>query len=319
MLELVRGAKLIVETCAQVRPKETVLVITDDAACPIEMGRAVAEAANSVGAEAAQIIIKPGDMPGYEPPQPVAQAMKSANVVIIMFGRSSILHSNARKDATTAGARVYTMSEVPHDYFEHEITKADLERIKELTERLADKLTKAKRARVTAPGGTDITMSLEGRQGLALHPLSRVVGPIPDYAESTISPVEGTAEGTLVIDIWVGGWGYPLRAPMKCVIKSGKAVQVTGGDDADRLRGELATDATASNVAELGIGTSHTIPRKYLTSRRGGGMLGYIHIALGRNNDIGGQTWSRIHADGMIDCPTVKLDDEFVMKDGKLV
>jgi len=46
---------------------------------------------------------------------------------------------------------------------------------------------------------------------------------------------------------------------------------------------------------------------------------GTIHIALGRNNDMGGRTWSRIHADGLMDKPTVELDGEVVVNSGILV
>ena len=63
-------------------------------------------------------------------------------------------------------------------------------------------------------------------------------------------------------------------------------------DDVKRLRKIMASDENASNIAELGIGTSHTIPRVYRATRRDGAMSGNVHIAVGRNNDIGGQTWS---------------------------
>ena len=87
----------------------------------------------------------------------------------------------------------------------------------------------------------------------------------------------------------------------------------------ERYRRLASTDENASTIAELGIGTSHTIEKKYLTTRYSGGMAGYVHIAIGRNNDIGGQTWSGIHADGLLNRPTVMLDEETVVKDGRLI
>jgi len=103
-------------------------------------------------------------------------------------------------------------------------------------------------------------------------------------------------------------------------VRSGKVVEVKSGDeDAERYRRLAATDENASTIAELGIGTSHTIEKKYLTTRYSGGMAGYVHIAIGRNNDIGGKTWSGIHADGLLNRPTVMLDEETVVKDGVLI
>jgi leucyl aminopeptidase (aminopeptidase T) len=87
----------------------------------------------------------------------------------------------------------------------------------------------------------------------------------------------------------------------------------------ERLKKLLATDENAVNcAAELGISTSHTIPKDL----RGGvwdyGLAGTIHIATGRNNDIGGETFSQIHIDFLITRSTVWLDDLCVVKGGEL-
>ncbi|MFH1087420.1 MAG: aminopeptidase [Chloroflexota bacterium] len=319
MLELVKGAKLIVETCAGIKPGEKVLVVADDEVFPMQMGRIVMDVANSAGADAVLMVMKPREISGEEPPQAVALAMKSVNAVIYITNRWGIGHTDARKEATAAGVRCYSMVDVPEDCFKQDISVADIHQIKERTEKMAAKLTRARQARITGPGGTDLTMGLEGRPGLPLHPMWEVLGGLPDYAEAAISPVEGTTSGTLVIDIGVIGWRYLLRQPIRCQVKSGRVVEVSGNEDADRFRKLSTTDENASNIAELGIGTSHTIPRIYRATRRDGGMAGNIHIAIGRNNDIGGQTWSRIHQDGLVDRPTVELDGEVIVRDGALV
>ena len=319
MLELLKGARLLVETCAKVKPQEKVLVVADDEGFPVRMGKAVLAVANSVGAEAVLAIMKPRAGAAVEPPHAIAVAMKSVNTVVYITNRHGMAHTDARKEATAAGVKVYMMIAVPEDYFKKEITVTDLEKIKNRTETLAEKLTKAGHARITTPGGTDIAMSLEGRKGIGIHPLWEGVGGFPDYAEAAISPVEGTAEGTIVIDIGVLGWEYLFLQPIRCVVKSGRVVEIYGGEDAEKLRQIAATDENASNIAELGIGTSHTIPRVYRATRRDGGMAGNVHIAIGRNNDIGGQTWSRVHHDGLINRPTVELDGEIVVRDGVLV
>ena len=320
MLKVIKSARNVVENIAKIKPGEKVLVLTDDEACPKQMGNAVMDVAGSIGAEVTHMIMKAKEMPGYEPPQAVAVAMKNVDTVFQIFGGCGLEHTNARKAATEAGVRYFCMAEVPHDRFAREMTMDDLEQIKERTESLARKLTHARRARVTTPSGTDIVMSLEGREGISVHPLrGEVLGTIPDYAEAAIAPVEGTAEGTMVIDIWVAGWGYTLKEPIKCVVKSGRVVEISGDEDAEKFRRLAATDENASNIGELGIGTSHTMERKYLGTRIGAGIPGYIHFAIGRNNDIGGQTWSRIHTDVLLNRPTLILDDEIVVKDCKLI
>jgi leucyl aminopeptidase (aminopeptidase T) len=320
MLDYLRGAKLLVETCAKITAGEKVLVVADDEAFPVRIGTLLIDVANSLGADGVLMIIKKRPGAATEPPHAVAVAMKSVNVVIYITNRHGMAHTDARKDATAAGVRTYQMIAVPEDYLLRDITSDDIELIKNRTLHLAQKLTAANCARVTNPAGTDITMSVKGRQALALHPLAEVVGGLPDYAEAAIAPVEGTAEGILVIDIGVLGWEYIFKEPLRCFVKAGKVVDVQGGEeDAKRLRNIITSDENASNIAELGIGTSHTIPRIYRGTRRDGAIAGNIHIAVGRNNDIGGQTWSGVHHDGLLNRPTVELDGEVVVRDGELV
>jgi leucyl aminopeptidase (aminopeptidase T) len=320
MLDHLRGAKLLVETCAKVKAGEKVLVLVDDEAFPVRIGTLLMDIVNAMGADGVLTVMKMRPGAATEPPRVVAAAMKSVDVVMYITNRHGMAHTNARKDATAAGVRTYQMVAVPEDYLLRDITGADIELIKNCTLQFAQKLTAASRARVTSPAGTDITMSLEGRQALAIHPLSEVVGGLPDYAEAAIAPVEGTAEGHLIIDIGFLGWEYIFKEPLRCVVQSGKVVDVSGWEeDANKLRKIITSDENASNIAELGIGTSHTIPRVYRATRRDGAMSGNVHIAVGRNNDMGGQTWSGVHHDGLIDRPTVELDGAVVVRDGELV
>lgn len=46
---------------------------------------------------------------------------------------------------------------------------------------------------------------------------------------------------------------------------------------------------------------------------------GTAHLALGRSDDIGGETMSKIHQDVLIDKPTIFIDDQCIMKDGELL
>jgi len=72
-------------------------------------------------------------------------------------------------------------------------------------------------------------------------------------------------------------------------------------------------------AAELGIGTSHTISKHLTGSVWEYALLGTVHIAVGRNNDIGGNTWSHIHKDILMTKPTVELDGKKILESGKLL
>jgi hypothetical protein len=72
------------------------------------------------------------------------------------------------------------------------------------------------------------------------------------------------------------------------------------------------------NLAELGIGTSHIIPgfpTGYMVDK---GRLGHIHIAFGRNDDIGGKTRCMIHQDSDMTQATIVMDGVTIMENGVL-
>ena len=211
------------------------------------------------------------------------------------------------------------MLEISEDELLRDISAADIMLICDNTEKLAQRFTQAKSARVTSLAGTNITMSLEGRQGLAVHPMARRHSTVPDYAEATISPVEGTAEGVIVVDAEMIGWGFLLREPLRLDVRAGRVVDISGPEEeAERLKKIAATDENANNIAEFAIGTSHLISKKLRGTRRDAGVAGMVHIALGRNDGIGGATWSNIHIDGVLTGASVELDGKQILRNGVL-
>jgi leucyl aminopeptidase (aminopeptidase T) len=163
-------------------------------------------------------------------------------------------------------------------------------------------------------------MNLADREGVTISPLGPGFFTLPYYAEAAVAPVEGTAEGIIVADLTMRGWGYLLRDPLRYAVKAGKVVEVFGStEDADRLRKICGADEHAANIAELGIGTSHIIPKALLGTNRDFGRMGTAHIGIGRNNDIGGKTWSRIHLDGLMSHATIELDNHCVLRGGSFL
>jgi len=320
MLELTKGIQSILEAHKAIKPGEKVLVIADNEGKSIWIGQHIMDVANSMGAEVVLTIMNEVKIAGTEPPTAVAVAMKSVDAIFQVYERGGLTHSNARKEATAAGARWYLLTDIPVEDLKQGVLIEDLELIKERTEKIAQMLSEAKVARVTTPAGTDITLGLTGRQGIALNPLSPLVAGIPRYAEAAIATVEGSAEGIVVADLTIAGWRYLFQEPLRCTVKAGKVVEIVGSKpDADRLRRVVATDENANNIAELGIGTSHIIPWGITGKRRDFARLGTVHIGIGRNNDIGGKTWSRIHQDALMSRVTVELDNSCIFREGALL
>ncbi len=320
MLRRMKVIDLIVKTCMQVKPKQQILILADDGGRSVKIGQQVAEACSAEGANVVMAIMPPLAVNGQEPPPPVAEAMQVCDIVFsVMTEGHTIAHTNARKRATEKGIKcVLAGMSRREDSFDRDISVDDINRIKERTEHIAEIMSRSNTARVTSSYGSDFTMSLKGRKGLSLHPLSgAAIVTVPDYAEAAIAPVEGSTEGVLVSEGGIRGWGAPPSEPLRLSIKSGKVTKVSGPDDyVQQVKKALAKYENASNcAAELGIGTTHTMPKSQI---RMGVLVGTCHIAMGRNNDIGGETFSQIHADLLIYKPSVWLDDVCLIKDGKL-
>ncbi|MEX2704351.1 MAG: hypothetical protein Q6352_003650 [Candidatus Freyrarchaeum guaymaensis] len=142
-------------------------------------------------------------------------------------------HMNARARATEASARVGLVPFILWD-----ITEEDVLRIKSLTERLAEIMDRGAEAHVSTTLGTDLTMSIEGRpiqQLKAVFTEPGEWGAAPFYAEAAVAPVEGTTQGTAVIDVFMERIG-PIKRPIGWTIRDGRLVEIRGGGEAEMLK-----------------------------------------------------------------------------------
>jgi leucyl aminopeptidase (aminopeptidase T) len=312
-LRLKAAAEAVVKACLGVRPGETFLVITDTEKEPI--GRAIFEAGLEAGAEAIAVVMKPRTRHGEEPPKPVAEMWAHVDAFVAPT-KFSLTHTQARKNATAAGARGATMPGITEEMFV-ETMGIDYGKVKEYCERLNAAFRGAEVIRVRSPLGTDLTASIEGRSTLMdtgmLHNRGDF-GNLP-AGEVFIAPVEGTASGTIVFDGSMAGIGV-LSEPIRIEVRDGYAINISGGE-ADRLRKLLEpVGREAYNIAEIGVGCNFgaRIVGNVLEDEK---VFGTVHIALGDNSTIGGKVRAGIHLDGLVKEPTLILDEKEIIKNGK--
>jgi leucyl aminopeptidase (aminopeptidase T) len=313
--ELLRAAEVALTRCLRVKPGESVLIITDE---PLRrIGVHLWVKARELGAEAIYVEMIARKVHGEEPPKPVAEAMKAADVVIAPTSKS-LTHTVARKEAAERGARVATMPGVTEDIFVRTMS-VDYELVQRLTEAVAKVLDEGREVRVVTSLGTDLTFSIEGRKarrstGVLVNPGDW--GNLPS-GEAYIAPVEGTANGVVVVDGSMAGVGV-LTQPIKILFKDGIATQIEGGLEAAKLNELLSKyGVEARNLGEFGVGTNPgaRISGVVLEDEK---VLGTIHIALGSNFDFGGRVKAPVHLDGVVTKPTVYVDGSLLMKDGVL-
>jgi 2,5-dihydroxypyridine 5,6-dioxygenase len=314
---MIKGSSKIVNVLVEVKRDEQVVIVTDYDT--VSIARSLATACIEAGAEPTLMIMRPREAHGLEPPEVVAAAMAKADVVFEPVSKS-IAHTSATKKAREMGARVIVLAEFTEGMMISGGLEADFVAQKPLCEKIRDYLTNSKTAQVTNTFGTNITMSLKDRPGRALHGLARERGGYccPPNIEASIAPVEGTAEGVIVVDASISSIGL-LTSPVTILVKEGLAKEIKGGKEAQKLKQilESANDHQVYNIGELGVGLN---PKAKLCGLmlEDEGAFGSVHIALGSNADFGGKTKAARHIDLIISKATLILDGKTVLQNGEL-
>jgi leucyl aminopeptidase (aminopeptidase T) len=312
-MDIRKGARIVIADCLGGKKGETLLVVTDDAKKTI--GEALFAEAAALGLKAHLLVMPETGTNGAEPPALVAEAMKNADIVVCPT-RFSLTHTAARKAACEKGARIATMPDISEEMFSSGAITADYKEVAVLSDRVTALLTRGERVRIEKDGRV-LEMSIAGRKGISSSGLYHSPGSSGNLptGESYIAPVEGTAEGKIVIDGSLAERGV-VTGPLEVAIEKGVAVGFTG-PDGNWLEEKLSTPSSR-NVGELGIGTNGK-------ARLIGNLLedekvyGTIHVAFGSNATFGGTVSAGVHIDGIVLGATLSIDGRVVVKDGKVL
>ncbi|HEX2923973.1 MAG TPA: hypothetical protein VHS28_08100, partial [Chloroflexota bacterium] len=198
--------------------------------------------------------------------------------------------------------------------------EADFFSLRPIIQGLAKRLTEAKVARLTNGAGTDITMSLEGRRGRALDGFASTVDiAAPPGIEASTAPLEGTANGVVVVDGSIPGVGFLEGEFPRIEVRDGRLVSLTGGPLATTFKNLMASlnDPNVYSVAELGVGLN---PKCKLRGAPDDdeGEFGSAHVAFGTNKFMGGTVLAAAHYDVVVKKATLELDGQVVLKDGQV-
>ena len=316
-LEMIETSKPVVEKCLSVQPDEEVLVVTDPR--KVGVARSVATASRAVGANTTIQIMPLLESHGNEPPGVVADAMAAADVVFTCTTHA-ITHTRSRLRAHEAGARFGILRGVTEEMMVEGAMTVDFEKLRRITDAVRDVHDAASEVHVTSEQGTDITFSKEGCAAFSLDGYyhdAEGFATLPP-GESPTHPKEGTANGTIVVDVSMDSLGQ-LDDPVTLEIEDGFVSEVSGGSQADELRELIErSDENAGNLAEFAIGTNEKaklIGNQAEDKKR----MGTVHFAIGDNESLGGSLQSDIHLDGVLGKPTVELDGEVYVENGRLL
>src|SRR4051812_22393391 len=279
---------------------ERFVLVTDDAVA-VEIYEAILQAARDCDVDPLHARIGTRLTSGAEPPAPVVAALVAADVCLCIASRS-IYHTTAKGIAQQSGTRGCFNAPADIGAWTEGAMAADYTAIRQVAERLAQRLREGRLVRVTSPAGCDISVSREGREPRGWYTgIVRNPGEISAFPGGEVSfpPVEGSSNGVIVFERVMTDLGR-IADRITISVEDGLATAIEGDDDAARLRALIEGVPGATNIAELGIGLNPAarITDDITESKK---KLGTAHFALGDNaGGYGGVVESPIHLDGVV-------------------
>ncbi|MGD9240355.1 MAG: aminopeptidase, partial [Desulfobacterales bacterium] len=324
-LAMVRNVRRIVKDLVGVKEGEKVLIYTDTG----QKTRIVELYANEVtalGAEPFIFTMLPRRIQGGTVPDPLAVIFKQVDVV---FELTTVFckHHPSRWESQKKGVRWGGPPEMTEEIL---IGPSGLDldffAFEPMMEKLREEYQKAKIIRYRTAAGTDLTASKEGREARALTGIALKPGTHMGAQDLEIStaPVEGTANGKVVVDTWIVDLGV-LGQPVTITIKDGIATDIEGGEEARLLKEMLLSvgDPMAFAVCEMAFGCNPLCRLDLVDVRRGvteaEGIYGTAHIALGHSPWPGSSLRAPCHIDCVYRQATVEFDGKIIMQDGELI
>jgi leucyl aminopeptidase (aminopeptidase T) len=254
------------------------------------------------------------EMDGNEPPGPVAGALSGCDVFIAPTFRS-LSHTTARKRANDAGARGATLPGVTEEMLAR-LMAGDFDQMAARSRAVAGLLTEGSVARVTCPRGSDLTIDLTERSGIADDGDLTALGAFGNLpcGEGFIAPLGG--EG-VVIASSLGPLGIS-EEPARVTVEGGSVVAAEGGLGPEWLKLLEPHGDPGRNLAELGVGTNERARLSGLVLEDEK-LLGTVHVAFGASAGIGGTVSVPIHLDIVILDASLEVDGKQVLDRGKFV
>lgn len=346
--ELRRAARIALTECLAVKEGERVLIITNLGGDVFEISQELFRQAADLKAVPAMVVQQDKDNFTMADPA-VLEAIRGEPEVIISIcrgrigkdpygmrigyvGRDGEKYSHVYDKVLDGDrrSRSFWSPNLTREIFERSV-QIDYALLRKNAKALKEMIDAGRTVRVTSPGGTDVRFSIEGRQGHyddGDFTQPGKGGNLPT-GEVYVSPANGSAEGIIVFDgtVDLDTHAEMPDAPVRVRFEKGYAVEITGGETADKLdalldrsaamardQGKKDEERNARHLGELGIGLnpSAKMSCNTLEDEKVGGT---VHFAIGMN--LENDAHALIHLDCLVLRPDVYVDDVPVIREGR--
>ena len=316
-----------------------VLILSDTAHDP-RVWQAVMSICQELGAETTLALFERRPADYYDPPAAVCEAMMKSDFNVLLSS-TGMLHCSANFRAMQARIPAICLDGgMTLEYLQSGAITEDMTKVAERKHFCAINVfgENADQCRVTSRYGTDFTYGVKGKITVPPLPTAsfdpyKIIdfgrdenreGGLYYYlfptGEYNVAPIEGTANGKLVIDLTMHHLGR-LYTPIELTVKEGRITSIDGGTEARILRDYLAEygdDNAYLCPAEASVGVNAKAVVRGI-QREDKNILGTLHFGLGTNIDVGGSIKSKIHMDGVILEPTLYVDGVKKIDNGRFL
>jgi leucyl aminopeptidase (aminopeptidase T) len=321
-IELVRSANLIVHELLALKAGEHLAIVCDSHSV-MEMVHAIAGESLTVGAEYTILQMPSRTVSRKNELTPLIElALEGADAMVGLTGSCGAPTYAACVKRLLDEKKLRSMSMVMRDVenFTSGGALADYKALRIEGEHLARIWAKGSVMHITSPAGTDICAPIEAQDVIVECGYADRPGLEAGFSDGEVSsrPVEGTAEGIIVVDGPIAQIGRP-ETPIRLTVEKGLVTRVEGASpQAIQLREIIETLENARNIAEFGIGLNPACRRngQFQEEKKARGL---VHIAIGDNIFYGGTVTCAVHMDMVQYAPTVMLDDLCLVRDGRVL
>ncbi len=236
----------------------------------------------------------------------VVKKAKEVPDVVIALPYYSTSHTLFRKLLTEIfGTRYCSMPLFKEEMF-YTALQEDLSILKKRAEFLKEKLKGAETVIIKADNGTYLRFSVKNREFIEDTGDLTFKGAFSNLpaGEVFIAPVEGTADGKIVIEY---APTFKLESPLTLWLSNGEVVHIQGDNSFKKeLNTKFSQGENNNKLAEFGIGIN-TQAMDYFNILEAEKIYGTIHLAFGDNSSFGGNLKANFHEDYIISKPTVEI------------
>lgn len=304
------GAMRIIRHCAQIRPKESMLVVVDDSGDET-VAQVLATVGQRLGVRTEILRVTADALAADRHLSPDDQLAEHMAAYDVLFGVTSVslYHSAAARQAAFKGSRVLALTGCSVSSLSQGAIEADFAALEPRCHQLADVLSGGSKLRVTAPGGLNLTAAITGRQGVANTGRAVNRGERTGCldVEAFVAPLEGSANGSIVVDASTSAFGL-VDAPIRLGVKDGFVTSCEGGVAASKIAALIEQLGPEMRVvAEFGFGLNPHA-RVIGDHIQDEATDGTGHVALGSNTSFGGTNRAPLHLDLVYWHPTLHID-----------